>query len=64
MDRTAIGKAGLTGWRTKVADSVAVPVSRRTSFSEDDVRAAVGVVFLVMSVMYVIGAVRRMARNA
>jgi len=63
MDRTKIGTAGLTGWRTKVADTVATPVARRSSFSEDDIRAVVGIAFLVLSVIYVVGSLRRIARR-
>lgn len=50
---TDIGKAGLQGWREKVGDGVAAPVAKRTSFDEDQVRAAVGALFFVLSVMYV-----------
>lgn len=59
MDNVAIGQAGLKGWRTKVADSVATPVASRSSLSEDQVRAAIGALFLTLSLMYVVGAVRR-----
>ena len=61
MDRVAMGKAGLQGWRAKVGDAVADPVSKRSRFTRDQVRAAVGAVFFVLSVLYVLGTVRRMA---
>ena len=61
MDAIAVGKAGLQGWRGKVADAVAAPVARRTGVADDQVRAAVGALFLVLSVLYVVGAVKRLA---
>jgi hypothetical protein len=61
MDAIAVGQAGLQGWRTKVADAVAVPVARRSGLSDDQVRAAVGALFLALSVLYVAGSVKRLA---
>ncbi|MCW2578599.1 MAG: hypothetical protein JWR82_200 [Blastococcus sp.] len=63
MDAIAVGQAGLQGWRTKVADAVAVPVARRSGLSDDQVRAAVGALFLALSVLYVAGSVKRLARG-
>jgi hypothetical protein len=63
MDAKSIGRAGLQGWRAKVADVVAQPVARRSPLADDDVRAAVGGLFLVLSIMYVITAIRRIARG-
>jgi hypothetical protein len=61
MDAVSFGKAGLQGWRAKVADAVAEPVARRTRVSADQVQAAVGGLFFVLSVVYVAGTVRRLA---
>jgi hypothetical protein len=61
MDRVAMGKAGLQGWRATAADVVAAPVARRSSLSTDQVQAAVGALFFVLSVLYVVGTVRRIA---
>lgn len=61
MDRVAVGKAGLKGWRAKAADAVATPVASRSSFSDDQVRAAVGAAFFALAVVYVVGSMRRMA---
>jgi hypothetical protein len=58
MDTKTVGKAGLRGWRSSVANAAAGPVARRSPLSEDQVRAVIGAVFLVLSVLYVIGAVR------
>ncbi|TFV66984.1 UNVERIFIED_ORG: hypothetical protein E4P37_04490 [Bacillus sp. AZ43] len=61
MDAMAVGRAGLQGWRAKVADAVAGPAARRTGLTDDQVRSAVGLLFLVLSVVYVVGAARRLA---
>lgn len=63
MDAVTFGKAGLTGWRARVADAVAGPVSRRTSVSDDQVRAAIGALFLVLSVVYVAKAAKDLATH-
>ena len=59
-----IGKAGLEGWRVKVADKVADPLASRTSLTEDHVRAALGALFFVLSVKYVVSSVKRIADSA
>jgi hypothetical protein len=59
MDAVAAGKAGLQGWRAKVGDAVAGPVARRSGLSDDQVRAAVGGLFFVLSMAYVVGTIRR-----
>ncbi len=64
MDRNAVGKAGLSGWRGTLAESVAPPVARRTPLSRDDVRALVGAVFMALSCVYMVGAIRRIVRDA
>jgi hypothetical protein len=64
MDAITLGKAGLKGWRARVADAVAGPVSRRAPVSDDQVRAAIGAVFLALSVMYVVKAVKDIASQA
>ena len=48
-----VGFAGLSGWREKVADAVAPPVANRTPLDADTVRAAVGALFLALSLVYV-----------
>ncbi len=54
-----IGKAGLEGWRVKVADGLADPLASRTPLSKDHVRALVGALFFVLSVKYVVSTLRR-----
>ena len=61
MDARAVGEAGLQGWRGKVADAVAAPVARRSGLSDDQVRAAIGALFLALSVLYVVNAVKQLA---
>ena len=62
MDKVALGQAGLAGWRKKVGDAVAPPVAGHSPMSADQVRAAVGALFFVLSLVYVIGTVRRLLR--
>lgn len=61
MDTVTIGTAGLKGWRAKVADAVAKPVSKKTSLSDDQVRAVIGMTFFALSVLYVTGTLKRLA---
>jgi hypothetical protein len=58
-----MAQAGLQGWREKVADVLAGPVSSRTPAREEHVRAAIGAAFLALSVLYVIQAGREIARH-
>jgi hypothetical protein len=59
-----MGQAGLTSWRTAVADRVAPPAAKRTPLSEDQVRAALGAAFLAISTFYVVSAWIRLIRAA
>jgi hypothetical protein len=61
---TQLGQAGLQGWREKVADGVAQPVSKRTPLSEEQIRAIIGVTFFVLSVLYLVNAVRELVKQA
>jgi hypothetical protein len=60
MTAVDMGKAGLQGWRAKVADVVGPPVARRTGLRDDQVRAALGAAFFVLSVVYVVKTVREL----
>lgn len=64
MDTVALGKQGLVGWREKVADGVAEPISSRSPLSEDQVRAIIGATFFALSVYYVVDTVRRARAEA
>jgi hypothetical protein len=63
MDAVSFGKAGLQGWRAKVGDAVAEPVARRSPLTDDQVRAVVGGLFFVLSVIYVVGTIRRLLND-
>ena len=54
MKAAALGEAGLKGWRGTVAKAVAPPISKRSGLSEDNVRSLIGVLFLILSVLYVV----------
>lgn len=60
MDAIKVGQHGLTGWRVKVADGAAKPFESRTKVEPDQVRAAVGALFFVLSVYYVISTMVKM----
>jgi hypothetical protein len=60
MAAVDMGKAGLQGWRAKVADLVGPPVARSTGLTDDQVRAALGAAFFVLSVVYVVKTVREL----
>jgi hypothetical protein len=61
---TQLGQAGLQGWREKVADGIAEPVARRAPMDADQVRALLGAVFFVLSVLYVVKTVAAATREA
>jgi hypothetical protein len=59
MTTVELGKAGLQGWRAKVADVMGPVVARSTPASENQARAAIGALFFVLSVVYVVKTVRQ-----
>jgi hypothetical protein len=59
MKAKELGKAGLVGWRETVADKAAPPVAERAPVDEDAIRAAIGGLFFVLALIYVIGTVKR-----
>jgi hypothetical protein len=54
-----VGNAALSGWKARVADEVA----RRAPFRDEQVRAALGLVFLGLSVQYLARTTRRLLRR-
>ena len=60
---TTLGQAGLQGWREKVADGVAEPVARRVPLEPEQVRALLGALFFVLSVLYVAKTLSAAARE-
>ena len=63
MDARNVGEAGLQGWRGRVADRVAPAIARRTSLEADQVSRAIGGLFLVLAVLYLVKATRALARR-
>lgn len=59
MKAKDVGRAGLAGWRETVANKAAPPVAARTPIDEDSVRAALGALFFVLSLIYVVGSIKR-----
>jgi len=51
-----VGHAALSGWKGRVADEVA----RRAPFRDEQVRTALGLLFLGLSVRYLIRTTRRL----
>ena len=59
MDLTRLGETALSGWRDKVANVVADRVPVRS----DRARAAIGAVFFVLALRYVVKTIARAARQ-
>ena len=59
-----VGLAGLRGWRSSVAGAVATPVSRRSSLDEDQIKSVIGAVFLILSILYIVGAVKDLVADS
>ena len=49
MDTNKLGQAGLVGWRRTVGERIAEPVSNRTRLTSDQVMAAIGAVFMLLT---------------
>ena len=60
----SLGTAGLTGWRAKVGDAAAGPVSRHSRFDADEVRAGMGLLFFALSAFYVAKTVKHVTATA
>lgn len=43
---TALGESALTGWRGSASKAVARPIARRTPFTEEQIRIAIGLILL------------------
>jgi hypothetical protein len=61
---TELGQQALPTWRGAIANRVAPPAAKRTSMSEDQIRAALGAAFLAVSTFYVVTSIVRMIRTA
>ena len=63
-DTQNLARAGLVGWRKKLADAVASPAARRAPASEDQIRAAIGAAFFALALFYVVSTIVRMVKLA
>jgi hypothetical protein len=59
MKAKEAAEAGLVGWRGKVADKAAPPLAARAPVDENTIRAVIGALFFVLSLVYVVGTIRR-----
>jgi hypothetical protein len=50
VDASKLGQAGLVGWRRKVGERIAEPLSSRTRLSFDQALAVVGAIFFALTV--------------
>ncbi|CAN5331295.1 hypothetical protein BH20ACT24_BH20ACT24_21030 [soil metagenome] len=62
MNVKEMGKAGLTGWRGRVGERVAGPVSEHTPFGRDQILAVIGAVFLALSIYSFVKTMRRVVQ--
>jgi hypothetical protein len=44
-----MGRVGLTGWRGKLAERMAQPISESTRFTKEEVEALFGAIFLALA---------------
>lgn len=56
-------EAGLLGWRERLAQRLAEPLSRRTPLTADQIRAILGAAFFIKSALYLVRVVRRALKN-
>lgn len=63
MRAKELGSAGLVGWRETVADKAAPQVADKTPVDEDSVRAAIGGLFFALSLLYVVGTIKRVLQD-
>ena len=63
MKAQTIGNQALSGWRTKIGKPVAQQLAQRTSLKADQVEAAIGALFFLSSLWYVVQTVRGAAKK-
>lgn len=63
MDATRYADAGLHGWKARVGETLADRVSSRTRLTREQVKLAVGAVFFLLSLRYVVKTVAAIARR-
>jgi hypothetical protein len=62
VDMRAMGRAGLTGWRSRMASKVADPVSDHTPLRKIDVESVIGWAFLGLAVLQFVKLIRTTVR--
>lgn len=58
-----VGHAALEGWREKTANAVAPRLAQRSRLEENQVRAFLGLLFLGLTVKYLVTTTRRLLRQ-
>jgi hypothetical protein len=58
MNKTQTLEAGLVGWRSRLAEKVEKPVSKRTPLKKAQVRAILGGLFFLSSAIYISRSIR------
>jgi copper oxidase (laccase) domain-containing protein len=61
---SALGESALTGWRGAVGKAVARPVAKRTRFSEEDIRVAIGLAILAYTLYRILRPAIRALRES
>jgi copper oxidase (laccase) domain-containing protein len=61
---TALGESALTGWRGTVGKAVARPIAKRTRFSEEDIRVAIGLLIIAYTLYRILRPSIRALRSA
>ena len=63
MDPVELGNIAASGWRAKVADALAEPLSNVAPVKPDQARAIVGAAFFALSLIYIVQTSRRAAQQ-
>jgi hypothetical protein len=58
VDAVKLGQAGLVGWRRKVGERIADPISRRTRLSPDQAMAVLGAIFFLLTLRHFLHTLR------
>jgi hypothetical protein len=61
--KTPLHRSALVGWRGKVSEALAEPLSRRTPLSADQVQIVLALAFFASSLFYVVATIRRAVRD-
>ena len=64
MNKTQTLEAGLVGWRDRFARKIDKPVSKRTPLTQAQVRAILGALFFLSSLLYVVKSIRAAAKRS